>query len=139
MFEFDQGSIGIIRRLQDHERRVKKGIKSAFFVIGKSLNKEFKRQVKEDPKTGRIYFINGRRHQASAPGQTAANLTGVYRKSVGYKNKGSELEFGNSAKYAGWLEEGTKNMEARPGLKNTLKAEEKNTLNTFVFEMLKKS
>ncbi len=37
------------------------------------------------PRTGRIYIIRGRPHQASAPGEPPATLTGELRQSIGHE------------------------------------------------------
>ena len=83
-------------------------------------------------KLGKVYISRDsigrrRRHRASAPGQTAANRTGRLRKARSFKLRGSDqLEFGFKsglgADYAKFVEEGTRNMGARPGLRNTVKA-----------------
>lgn len=104
------------------------GIRKAFHKIGRDLKGEFKRQVLAKNKTGRLYKIRGKLHQSSAPQETPANLTGNYRKSIGYAVSGTEMAFGNDAEYAGFLENGTSRMRKRPGLRNTIKAQERNTL-----------
>lgn len=118
--------------------RTKFGIDQALWQTGKDLQSEFKRQVSEKNKTGRIYNlrIRGRNvlHQSSSSGQTPANLTGNYRRSSGFhvSQGAGELTFGNTAKYAGYLESGTTRMRARPGLGNTVSASERNILMNFV-------
>lgn len=110
------------------------GVQKALYFVGKDLQSEFNRQVLAKGKTGRIYIrrIKGgarRRHRASAPGETPANRTGNYRRNIGFKVQGwRNLVFGNSAKYAGYLEKGTRRMKPRPGLANTIKASERNII-----------
>ena len=103
------------------------GIKEAFRRVGTDLKKEFKKEVKTGKKTGRLYGS----HRASAPGETPANLSGHYVKSISTRLGASQLVFGNSAKYASYLEKGTKRMKPRPGLRNTIKSREGNILKTL--------
>lgn len=86
------------------------------------LKREAVRSVKK-PKRGRVYTIrsrtgNRRRHRASAPGESHADVTGTLTKSLDHKNKGDILEFGylnNPPKYARTVE------KTRPTLSNTAK------------------
>lgn len=114
------------------------GIRQAFFQIGKDHIDELNRQMLSRDKEGRFYNVRTRtgrrrRHRASAAGQTAANRTGRMRKGRGFQLSGSDqLEFGiRGAPYASFLERGTRNMEARPSLGNTVRAIERNTTNRF--------
>lgn len=114
--------------------RTRFGVEKALWRSGKDITAEFSRQVLAKDKRGRLYIrmIKGgarRRHIASAPGQTPANMTGNYRKSSGFSVDGAhQLTFGNSAAYAGHLEVGTSRMKARPGLGNSIKASERDII-----------
>ena len=119
----------------DLSKRTNVGIQLGLYKSGKDLQATFNQQVLDKgSKTGRIYIIRDRlgrrrKHQASAAGQSPANRTGNYRRSVGWNVNGSnELIFGNSAEYAGFLELGTSRMAKRPGLGNAVKAEERNII-----------
>lgn len=79
-----------------------------------------KRSVARGPKTGRIYTRGNISHQASAPGEPPATDTGVLLNSIA-----GDVEVTNgvvqglvraSAKYALYLEFGTRKMAARPFL-----------------------
>lgn len=116
--------------LADNTRR---GVELSWFVIAKDLRSEFSRQVLSRNKTGRFYIRRdrlgrGRKHQASAPGETPANRTGTYRKAIDWLIRLNELVFGNNAEHAGFLELGTSRMKKRPGLGNTIKAGERDIL-----------
>jgi len=118
------------------------GIEKAFWQSGKDITAEFSKQVLAKNKTGRLYIIRKRKHRSSAPGETPANITGYYRKSLGFQvNQGTtpQLVIGNSAEYAGFLERGTRRMRARPGLRNAIKSSERDiirNLSTDIFEAL---
>lgn len=131
--------LNIIRRSKDIvfstlPLRTKIKVHRILFSQVKNLRTEFKKEVLHGEKTGRIYRIRkGNQivdHQASAPGETPAEITGNYRKSVGTIVRLSEIEFGNTAVYARALELGdTKiNLLPRPGLFNAIVASQRDIL-----------
>ena len=130
----------IFLSLENIEDNTRRGIRQGFFRLGRLLELNLRAEVMKKNKTGRIYPAGRtktgrkRRHRASAPGQTPANFSGNYRKNIGYQLHGSEsMEFGvrDGAPYAEFLEDGTKNMAARPGVGNTVKATEKDAQRVF--------
>ena len=120
-----------------------KAIKTAFDDIGRNYQKTMAREMRKRNKRGRIYNVRSRsggtrRHRASAPDQTPANLSGNMAQGIDYKVSGSKkMEFGARAFYAKFLEEGTKKMEPRPGLLNTINKTEKETFNYFADHLQK--
>lgn len=69
------------------------------------------------PKSGRFYKVSrtGRRHQASAPGQAPAVLTGFLTNSIlSDFPKPTEGIITIGAEYAEYLERGTRRMRPRP-------------------------
>lgn len=116
------------------------GVERALWQSGKDINAEFNRQVLAKDKSGKLYLVRRgrtkRRHRASAPGQTAANISGNYRKSRDFNVDGAhQLTIGNTAKYAGFLELGTSRMKARPGLANSIKASERDIIRNLSGEI----
>jgi hypothetical protein len=120
--------------LQRIERRTRDAIRSAFYNFGKDLKQESRRLIKEPPKTGRIYVlrIGGKRivHQASAPGEAPANLTGKLRASVNYNvSRANEIRFGagseGDVEYAKTLELGDSRIKKRPYLLPSINKNEK--------------
>lgn len=115
------------------DNATRRGIRQGFFQLGHALKRTANRQILEKPKKGRVYRIRRgrtvRKHRASAPGESPANLSGKYRRSIGFKIRGSQqLIFGagsSTVPYAKWLERGTYRMKPRPGLKNAVKATER--------------
>lgn len=128
-FEADHRNKEVFTQLDELDDRTRRGIRQFWFALGKSLTKSFNKSVLAKPRTGRVYKVRRgrvtRRHTASNPGESPANLSGTYRKAVGYQIRGAmEMRFGNSAEYAGFLENGTSKMAARPGLGNAVAATE---------------
>lgn len=115
MFKFvaDHKNKTVVFQVSKNSFYVKGAIRKAFHAMGKDLKDYARKEILDKTKkTGRIYYYykNGKRyrHQASAPGQFPANLTGKLRKSIGFTVIGSsQLDFGASAPYAKFLEDGT--------------------------------
>ena len=132
-FKADHRNKQVFAQLDDLDDRTRRGIRQFWFALGKSLLKSFNAAVLKKPRSGRVYKIRRgstrRRHVASQPGETPANISGNYRKSGGYQIRGAmEMQFGNSADYAGFLENGTLKMEERPGLGNSVRDTEGESL-----------
>jgi hypothetical protein len=129
-----------------------KGIRRAFYNIGKDLLTTSRDMILDAPKSGQVYIVKkGTRnfkHQASAPGEAPANLTGNLRKSIGFDVRGGEqLEFGsrstapaagvspnqNVAAYARALELGNPkhNLAKRPYLKPSIVSNQRNATEHF--------
>jgi len=120
--------------------RTAQGIRAGFFELGKDLRQTANKEILRKPKKGRTYVVRGpagrrRRHVASAPGETHANLRGTLRRSMGWRVQGaSSMEFGYGVgyrakpapDYAGYVEDGTRDMAPRPSLGNAVKATERN-------------
>ncbi len=120
-FKPDVNNKRVMVQLGEMDDRTRKGIRQFWFALGKSLITSFNKAVLAKPRSGRTYLVRKRKHTASRPGETAANLTGNYRKAIDYQLRGAmEMDFGNRAEYGGYLENGTKRMKPRPGLKNAI-------------------
>jgi len=133
-FKVDKTNRKVELQIKNLTELTTRGIRQGFFRLGSALKKDLNDQVLEKNKTGKVYIVRtrggqrgsgrARRHQSSAPGQTPANLTGNYRRNIGYQIHGSDqLQFGirDGAEYATFLESGTSRMRPRPGLGNTVK------------------
>lgn len=120
---------------------IKKGIRHGFFRFAADLQDTANREILRKPKSGRVYIVRGpsgrrRRHVASAPGETHANLTGKTRRSMGWKVYGGErMEFGYglgkepAPEYAEILE------KTRPSLRNAVDARLRNAEVHFAREI----
>ena len=131
-----QGSAVTFDAIFKTKERTQKGIRRAFFDIGKELMTSLNEEVLRGKKTGRLYILRTRsgrrrRHIASAPGETPANITGKYRRSRGFINQTTQLTFGLRQDYAEYLEVGTRRMRARPGLGNAIEANERDIIRDF--------
>lgn len=75
------------------------------------------------PKSGRVYKVSkaGRKHQASAPGEAPAVLTGFLTSSILTDfPKQTEGVITIGAEYAAYLEKGTSRMRPRPFVKPSI-------------------
>lgn len=120
------------KKMEDLPRLGPRALKRALYDIGEDMYKEARRLIKEGPKTGIRYKVKGKRsHRASAPGEPPANWTGKLRRSVGFKVRTDEVEYGYKIFYGKFLEEGTVKMKERPGLRITYRNKMKNISNHF--------
>lgn len=165
-FKGDPGNERVFAQVTLLQSLTRTSIRQAFYAIGKDLKDTSQELILSGPKTGRIYkksakiftiknaqggsyrYSTGVRnnHQASAPGQAPANLSGNLRKSIGYDIRGGEqLEFGsrnmvpmggkadqNVAAYARRLELGDSKMGARPYLRPAFAANQANITEHFI-------
>lgn len=131
---------------------MRQSIRRGWFKLGKDLKAEANQEILKKPKHGRVYIIRdrrgrGRRHRASAPGETHANRSGRLRRSISWKVHGHEkLDFGydiataqrNKAPiYDKFVEFGTEIMEPRPSLKNAITKVQRNAEDNFQKELSK--
>ena len=127
------GNLRQLARLKDAGDLGRRSMRHAWFELGKDLRDRANREILRKPKGGRTYVVRMRggrvrRHVASAPGETHANLTGDLRKSIGWKVTGeTQLDFGYgvstrtaSPRYDEYVEYGTRRMEPRPSLRNAI-------------------
>ncbi len=129
-------------KIDNLDQVTRRSIRHGFFALGRDLKTTVSKEILRKPKAGRTYIRKDRagrrrRHVASAPGETHANMTGLTRRSLGWQVRGHQsLEFGYGVsgppapEYAGALEFGGKN-EPRPSLQNGMKAVERNSILYF--------
>lgn len=136
------GNKRVYIKIDNLENITRRSIRNAFYLLGDDLKDTANKEILKKPKKGRIYIIRDRagrrrRHRASAPGETHANLSGKLRRSLGYQIRGAKtLEFGYGVEqgkgagkvpiYGKFLEFGTIKMEARPTLQNAISATNRN-------------
>lgn len=136
----------VFRELEETELRTNRAIRMMWFDLGDDLLSSAQREILKGRKTGRVYIIRGpsgrvRRHRASAPGETHANLSGELRKAAGWKVHGNgDMSFGygltrGSPVYDEFVEFGTLRMEARPSLQNAVDAVQGNVQPRFTERM----
>lgn len=131
-FQADHSNKRVYAHLDASDDNTRRGIRQFWFALGKALLKSFNAAVLAKPRAGRVYRSKrGRKHVASLPGESPANRTGNYRKAAGFQIRGAmEMQFGDSAEYAGFLENGTSRMRARPGLGNAVSSVEGESIAT---------
>lgn len=136
--------------LGNYNKSFERGIKQGLHQVGFNLVKTFRDGVQRQPKTGKIYITGGKgsrkgrrgrnknRHQASAPGEYPAILSGDYLNAIDFDVRGSkELEFGNSDEKATILELGSKNMAPRAALTQSVDARSKD-MDVILSDQVKK-
>lgn len=134
----------VIKKLIGLDNLVKQGIRQGMFDSGHGLIKSASTEILRKPKSGDTYFRldkagRRRRHVASAPGETHANLTGAARRSLSFQIQGvSSFEFGygvSSGKeapdYVSELE------ETRPSLQNAIRDEDQQMVQHFERQILR--
>jgi len=121
---------------------IRRGIRRGLFDIGRAHVRNARKSITAGAKTGRVYNIRGTKHQASAPGESPANLSGTLQKSINYTVRGSsEMEFGDKVFYGRFLEDGTTKMKPRQHLGRTveeLRAYTRRTLNRCIDQEIKR-
>jgi len=122
--------IGVPKHMMKHRA----GLESALYDIGSEVVRETERLIINGPKTGRVYSFRGARHQASAPGEPPANRTGRLARSGDYIVRNwQEMTVGETAEYAGFLENGTrKRIAPRPHLIRAVNNQAQNTVNAIL-------
>lgn len=147
--EMDRASRKVVVRINRLNELTRSGVEFAAYTSGKGLVKTTSAEILKKPKGGRVYVRRDRagrrrRHIASAPGETHANMTGRLRRSLAFKVNPSQLEFGygvdknDAPPYAEFVEFGTRRMAARPSLQNGIRAERRNFQNNFEREIGKR-
>jgi hypothetical protein len=119
--------------IENIDRSTKRDIRQGFYQLGKHLKSVASKDILAKNKTGQIYRIRRgkvvRRHQASAPGETFANLSGAARRTLGFDVKGSsELEFGFRANQKTLYTKALETTMNRPAIGNTVKKESGNAI-----------
>ena len=155
--EANLGNPRVFRGLDRILPTTQRAIRNAWFSLGLDLKNEANKEIKRRPKGGTVYFIRTKkgkykRHVASAPGETHANLSGTLRKSVSWKVHGfSRMDFGygfatNASSrapiYDFVIEDGFdfadgRKIKPRPSIANTVKTIQRSTQNHFQREIMK--
>lgn len=147
--KLDRNSTKAVARIKGMRKLTRSGVEFAAYTSGRGLVRTTSKEILKKPKGGRTYIRRDkagrrRRHVASAPGETHANLTGKLRRSLGFRVDPRQLEFGygvengDAPEYAGPIEFGRRGAAARPSLRNGIKAERRNFQNNFEREIGKR-
>lgn len=108
------GNKKVLKGIKGIAKNTKKGISKAFLQVGPAIVKT-ERKFMRRKKSGREYLVywsksgkrlsKGRRHRASAKGQSPGIVSGELYRSLGYnRNTFRYLTIGSTAKHAQWLE-----------------------------------
>ena len=146
----DSNSRKVILRAKNLKKITREGIEHAAYISGRGLVKTTSAEILKKPKGGKVYVrrtASGRkrRHVASAPGETHANMTGTLRRSLSFRVGRNTLEFGygvqknDMPEYGEFVEFGTSKMKARPSLQNGMKKEQRNMVKNLSREIGKRT
>jgi len=129
---------GVLIDIPKHLHKHRRGLENALYEIGAEVVRETRRLIENGPKTGRIYSFRGGRHQASAAGEAPADRTGRLAASGDYRVRNwQEMTVGETAEYAGYLENGTRGRIApRPHLIRAVNSRARDT-QTAILENVK--
>lgn len=128
---------GDISGLEGLANRMRAGLEESAHMVGEQLVRQAHEGIMNGPKSGRVYdtlfFTLGSgpgrmvipygsrpAHQASAPGEYSANDTGNLYGSIGFSVSGDTISFHSTSPHAGYQEDGTDRMAARPNLMNAI-------------------
>ena len=97
--------------------------------IGSESVSHLRNMVRTGERSGRLYGT----HRASAPGEPpAARPNSRLSRTMRYTVRGDfQCEFGDTAPYGGYLEEGTRKMEARPHVSRTVREKQRDVREIF--------
>lgn len=113
------------------------GAKNAVADSGNIVHEEILHLVLDTAKSGRVYDFRGGKHQASAPGQPFANMTGnaLLNTKKYEENGGLTARIAGEAEYAAYLELGTSKMEPRPVFIPSISNKKKEIIKAFEEEI----
>jgi HK97 gp10 family phage protein len=132
----DRKNRRIETQIKNTPHLTRRGIRAAFFRLGNDLVEEARKSILQGPKTGKIRRIKRKRHQASAPGEAPANLSGLLKRSIAYQQRGGDqMVFGARTDYAPFLELGTRRIAERPFLIASVDKNNRNARDHFEREI----
>lgn len=129
---------GEIAKISDKAR---KNVNDAIHTFAIVIQSKAAEKIQKGQRSGRMYKRRSVVHQASSAGEPPKTDTGRLASSIRPVFGDMKAEVGslaNIAKYGAMLEEGTKNMAARPWLEPTLE-ENKDTLPKLIGNALRNS
>lgn len=127
-----QMTVKINRHIKEMPKNFRIANKRGLYLFGKRLVETANTGILKEVKKGRVYRTRRGRIRSSAPGQYPANITGNYRRGLGFNVLNSEkMIFGAEAEYAKFLESGTSFMKQRPALTKSVKSSGKNISKLF--------
>ena len=114
MVKIDKIDTDALIDLQKANPRVREAIRVWFYKLGADLTRTAFKESSRVPRQGRRYRVKNPvtgvsfNHTASRPGESPADMFGVYSKGLGFKvTGGNQMVFGDTAPYAAFLELGT--------------------------------
>ena len=110
--------ISLDSKIEGMSETMKREMNDLVHLTGHDVERTWKQGIRLPPKTGRVYIIRGKAHQASAPGEFPANLTGTLMNSIQVDNsqrmRSVVWQDDSAAPWGFWLELGTVSIDPRP-------------------------
>lgn len=147
-----------VKRLGAIPKNIEKAVRDELITMAVGIRNHIIRSMRSTPRITRLktpstsnalnpsgnfnWISGGKLHIPSSPGNAPAVDTAGLLRSIKMDTRTNEVEVGSNLKgkfgaYPTFLEEGTKNMEARPWLAPAFGAEEKIFLNTIRFNVIR--
>lgn len=105
-----RGMKELMEDLAELPERANASIARTMNYVAQSTAQRAKNRIRSGGRSGHIYFLEGKRHQASAPGEPPANLSGALANSIRFTKMtdkaGSVATAGSDLAYASTLEFG---------------------------------
>ncbi len=117
----------ILINISENSRKAINLVDRAVTESALKIDMDVKQAIQKGKRTGKLYRRRSISHRASAPGEAPKTDTGRLVSSVRPVTSFLHAEIGSLAgiaRYGGMLEEGTRNMAARPVFGPTLEANE---------------
>lgn len=130
--EADHKNRKVVIQIENISKLTHKGIRTAFYNLGKDMKATAKKNILKKPRFGRVYNFRGQKHIASVEGESFANRSGDALVTLGWQTHGSDsMDFGFKANantlYTKILEE----KKNRPTLQIAVESNWKNAQTHF--------
>jgi len=120
----------ILIEVENMENATRRELRRGWHMICRILKSTASKNILHKPRFGRVYRIRGRRHVASVPGESWANLSGRSRRGLFCRVQSwRRLSFGNTEKVAKFMEFGTKTIAPRPAHLISIRQNNRNMIN----------
>lgn len=118
------GFSDLMAELAELPEKANASIARTMNFVAQSTAQRARRRITTGARTGLVYEVNGKMHQASAPGEAPANLSGTLAKSIRFTKitdrldsaatAGSDLAYATTLEFGGFAEFGRSTIYVEP-------------------------